>query len=188
MNLHAHFWLWCLGLRPPLSTTMPQELEALVQQARGKARIAEVGVYHAATSRRFRRVMDARGTLVAVDSYYASRAGIPVAYVIARVELAKVRRGRLVFLRTTGALAAETEVVRGLAPFDLVFIDGDHSWNGLHANWGGWSPLVRVGGTIAIHDTTSGDGLRFAEEVIAADSRFLRFQVKDVTTFFRRVV
>lgn len=186
MNFHSHFWLWCLGLRGPLSTTLPAERAALIHCAAGKERIAEIGVYHGATSRYFRRVMSSTGTLVAVDAYYRSLIGVPAAYLIARRELAKVRHGHLVFLRTTGAEAALTPVVRGLAPFDFVFIDGDHSRAGLEANWGAWSPLVAPGGVIAIHDTTEGEGLRFVREVIDPDPAFTCFDTADVTSFFRR--
>lgn len=184
MNFHTHFWLWCVGLRGPLTTSLPAERAALIRWAAGRARLAEVGVYHAATSRHLRRVMSSSGTLVAVDAYYRSRIGVPVAYLIARRELGKVRRGRLLFLRTTGAEAARSPAVRAIAPFDFVFIDGDHSRAGLEANWGGWSPLVGEGGVIAIHDTTEGEGLRFVREVIDPDPRFARVEIADVTTFF----
>ncbi len=186
MNLHAHFWLWCVGLRGPLSTTLPDERAALIRCAAGRERVAEIGVYHGATSRHFRRVMSATGTLVAVDAYYKSRIGMPAAYLIARRELGRVRRGRLVFLRATGAEAGRRDVVRRLAPFEFVFLDGDHSRAGLDANWSAWRPLVAPGGVIAIHDTTEGEGLRFVREVIDPDPAFARFDTVGVTSFFRR--
>lgn len=38
-------------------------------------------------------------------------------------------------------------------PFDFVFIDGDHTYDGVRADWLAWSPLVRPGGVVAFHDT-----------------------------------
>lgn len=44
--------------------------------------------------------------------------------------------------------------VQGLGqPIDMLFIDGDHSYDGVRADWLTWSPLVRPGGTVAFHDT-----------------------------------
>lgn len=39
---------------------------------------------------------------------------------------------------------------------DLLFIDGDHSFMGVKADWDRWSPLVKNTGYIILHDTGSG--------------------------------
>lgn len=36
---------------------------------------------------------------------------------------------------------------------DFVFIDGDHTYQGVKTDWLAWSPLVRPGGLVAFHDT-----------------------------------
>jgi len=36
---------------------------------------------------------------------------------------------------------------------DFLFIDGDHSYNGIKADYEDYSPLVRPGGLVACHDT-----------------------------------
>jgi cephalosporin hydroxylase len=36
---------------------------------------------------------------------------------------------------------------------DLLFLDGDHTYEGVHADFHTWSPLVRKGGVVAFHDT-----------------------------------
>jgi cephalosporin hydroxylase len=38
------------------------------------------------------------------------------------------------------------------APFDFLFIDGDHETEGVLADFDMYSPLVRVGGLVAFHD------------------------------------
>jgi predicted O-methyltransferase YrrM len=40
----------------------------------------------------------------------------------------------------------------GDQPIDLLFIDGDHSYGGVHADFAMYAPLVRPGGLIALHD------------------------------------
>lgn len=39
------------------------------------------------------------------------------------------------------------------APFDLVFIDGDHSYNGVRRDFETYMPFVARGGIVAFHDT-----------------------------------
>jgi Methyltransferase domain len=44
---------------------------------------------------------------------------------------------------------------------DVLFIDGDHSYEGVRADWEDYSPLVRPAGLVIIHD------IRFMDEVCA---------------------
>ena len=43
-------------------------------------------------------------------------------------------------------------------PLDLLFIDGDHSYEGVRRDYLLYSPLVREGGLVAFHDITPGGG------------------------------
>jgi predicted O-methyltransferase YrrM len=45
-------------------------------------------------------------------------------------------------------------------PLDLLFIDGDHSYAGVKADFAHYSPLVRPGGLIALHDIVPDYGTR----------------------------
>jgi predicted O-methyltransferase YrrM len=38
-------------------------------------------------------------------------------------------------------------------PVDLLFLDGDQSYEAVHAAYASWAPFVRSGGTIAVHNT-----------------------------------
>lgn len=42
--------------------------------------------------------------------------------------------------------------VKKYAPFDFLFIDGDHSYAGSKQDWEWYGPLVRKGGIVAFHD------------------------------------
>jgi len=55
------------------------------------------------------------------------------------------------------------------APIDLLFIDGDHSYEGVKMDWEMYSPLVRSGGLVAFHDTRIEPRIiRFLDELRAA--------------------
>lgn len=44
------------------------------------------------------------------------------------------------------------EQVYQFAPFDFVFIDGDHSYDGVRMDWLNYSKMVEYGGVVAFHD------------------------------------
>jgi predicted O-methyltransferase YrrM len=46
----------------------------------------------------------------------------------------------------------KTKELFGGKPVDLLFIDGDHTYEGVKKDWEMYSPLVRQGGMIAFHD------------------------------------
>ena len=50
----------------------------------------------------------------------------------------------------------ELEEVLGDRPIDLLFIDGDHTYNGVRADYTVYGSLVRRGGLIALHDVVPG--------------------------------
>ena len=69
---------------------------------------------------------------------------------------------------------ATVERLFGNQPLDVLFIDGDHSYDGVRSDFERYAPLVRPGGLIALHDIvegppgTSGDVPRFWREVRAS--------------------
>jgi len=65
------------------------------------------------------------------------------------------------------SLAAVTRAVGG--PIDFLYIDGDHDYAGVSADYAMYSPLVREGGLIAFHDIAPGP-----EEYVGGVPRFWR--------------
>jgi hypothetical protein len=66
-----------------------------------------------------------------------------------------------------------------LSPFDLLFIDGDKSYDGLRADYYNYEPLVSEGGVIAFHDVIPYAGnqstiiaYEFVEELKAKGKQF----------------
>jgi predicted O-methyltransferase YrrM len=52
-------------------------------------------------------------------------------------------------------LSYQPEVVHHaeqLGPYDFLFIDGDHTYDSVRKDWDNYSPMVREGGIIALHD------------------------------------
>lgn len=49
---------------------------------------------------------------------------------------------------------------RNLAPYDFIFVDGDHSRDGVSRDFDNYFQMVRVGGCIAFHDIAAPDDSR----------------------------
>ncbi|MCX8006172.1 MAG: class I SAM-dependent methyltransferase [Burkholderiaceae bacterium] len=43
---------------------------------------------------------------------------------------------------------------------DLLFVDGDHSFEGVSRDWENFSPLLKPGAWVAFHDVGWADGVR----------------------------
>jgi predicted O-methyltransferase YrrM len=99
------------------------------------------------------------------------------------------------WIRSTGAQAGRAFLTLKEPPVDFVFIDGDHTYEGLQEDWVAWSELVQAGGIIALHDSRStpdrnleqAGSARFTRDVILNDCRFETVETVDSLTVLRRV-
>lgn len=191
----VHFALWMLGLAEAETQTTVAERECLTRHAAGKRRLVEIGCWHGFTTRRLRAAMAADGVLLAVDPYPAGRLGFSAPRIIARSGVARVSNGRVDWVRCTGAEAARAYATGGGEPVDFVFIDADHSYEGLRGDWDGWSTLVSRGGVVALHDSRprvhppldDSGSVAFTRNVVLRDQRYRVVETVDTLTVLRRI-
>jgi predicted O-methyltransferase YrrM len=155
MRALPQFLLWLAGLRAAETQTTDRERAALAMRAAGRRRIVEIGVWHGVTTALLRRAMAPAGVLWAVDPFPRGRLGFSLQEPIARSEVRRIRNGTVRWVRTTGEDAARVYRRERELPADVIFIDGDHSYEGLVRDWTAWSPLVGRGGVICLHDSRS---------------------------------
>lgn len=194
MRVMTHFLLWCLGLAEAETQTTSAERDCLARHAAGKKRLVEIGVWHGVTTCRLRRAMAADGVLVAIDPYPVGRLKFSTHQVIAHREVGWINQGRVQWMRMSGGEAARAYVSAGGRPVDFVFIDGDHSYDGVRSDWEGWSPLIEAGGIAALHDSCSSTTRQiddagsavFTRNVILKDRRFLKIKTVDTLTVLQR--
>lgn len=72
-------------------------------------------------------------------------------------------------------------------PVGFLFVDADHSFEAVKADFVAWSRFVVVGGVVAFHDASFGGVRRFLEEVLSRDARFVFVERVFELAFFRRV-
>jgi glycosyltransferase involved in cell wall biosynthesis len=195
MPVVMHYLSWLVGLARAETQTSEAERACLARHAAGRRRLVEIGVWHGVTTTRLRAVMAADGILVAVDPYPRGRLGVSFPRLIARSEVARVVNGTVRWLRMTGSDAARAYAASSAEPVDFVFIDGDHTYEGLRGDWEGWSGLVAAGGVVALHDSRvtedrpihDAGSVVFTREVIARDPRFAVADCVETLTVLRRV-
>lgn len=183
-----------MGLAKPETQVTARERECLLEHARGRKLAAEIGVWHGVTTLLLRKAMDASGTLYAVDPFPAGRMGFSIQRLIASREIRKTNGAEVRFVRLTGVDSAKMFLADGILDFEFVFIDGDHSFEGLQGDWEHWSNLVRAGGCVALHDSRSSasrdietaGSVRFTKQVIFKDEAFEVVAEEETLTVVRR--
>jgi predicted O-methyltransferase YrrM len=189
-----HFLLWFAGVRAAETQTTDRERAALAARASGRARVVEIGVWHGVTTSVLRRVMAPGGVLWAVDPFPPGRLGFSLQRPIARSEVDRVRNAAVRWVRTTGEAAARLYREEMGPPVELVFIDGDHSYDGLSRDWHAWSPLVAPGGVVCLHDSRStpdrpiesAGSVIATSEVVLKDAAFELVEEVDSLTIVKR--
>lgn len=135
-----------------MSETVPHdrhELERLLEVVEGSSSVLEIGSRYGYTLRKMARVMKPGSRIVSVD--------LPRGPWGANSE--KYLQGNMEGLRCNGfdthlflGNSRDPEIVekvKALGPFDVVFIDGDHRYDGVKADWLNYGPL---GKTVIFHD------------------------------------
>ena len=193
MSVIGHFFRWSVGLAKAETQTTVNERACLQRHAQGRRRLAEIGVWHGVTTTLLRQAMATDGILFAVDPFLPGRLGFSIQKIIAHREVAKSSNGTVNWLRLPGNLAALDKTV-GVAPIDFLFIDGDHSYEGIQADWEAWSPLISHDGIVAFHDSRStpdrpienAGSVLYTQSVVLADSRFVLLDEVESITVVRR--
>lgn len=146
------FLRYLLGRRTARTTVTAAETALLVSLAQGRGCVVEVGVFEGATSARLAAAIAPTGRLFLVDPFeHGTRPerwlGFSFTQLIARRSVARWR-DQLRFVRAPSLEAAR----RHEEPAELVFIDADHSYAAVRADFLAWSEQLAPQGVLAFHD------------------------------------
>ncbi len=137
------------GLRPFFAQHTVAEHEALRNAAKGRKVIVEIGVAEGVSALALREAMDERGRLYLIDPFHLGRVpGVRALRRAAGAAVNSVRRGEVQWVEKFSFEAAK----EWNTPIDLLFIDGDHSYEAVARDWEDWHRFVVPGGVVLLHD------------------------------------
>jgi cephalosporin hydroxylase len=156
----------------------PSEMLGLIEylkQAKPKT-ICEIGTFRGGTTFLLSQALESVDTTIGVD--IAIRNGSLMRYLKRPNQRLHLVRGSSYDATTVARVEA---VLRGRL-LDLLFIDGDHAYSGVSADFFAYRPLVRDGGFIAFHDIVSDYATRFGRQTSSLTGGVPVFwrQIKDV--------
>jgi predicted O-methyltransferase YrrM len=126
----------------------PEELSRFLGylQAERPVRIVEIGVYRGGTAFLFCLLVPSVELYIGIDLFVRSRVAF---HYLCRDS------ARLHFIDSVSTdryARAKLEGILGGQPVDFLFIDGDHSYDGVKSDFEQFRPFVRDGGIVAFHD------------------------------------
>jgi predicted O-methyltransferase YrrM len=142
-------------LRPIIAQHTSAEHKALKGCARGRRCVVEIGVAEGASAVASTEVMSSDGTLYLIDPFHLSRVRwLNCQRRAARVAVSDCQTTNVVWIEQFSFDAVKT----WNKPIDFLFIDGDHSEQGVTRDWNEWSQFVIPGGIVAFHDSRMFEG------------------------------
>ncbi len=133
--------------------------------------VVEIGTFEGGTLLLWTRVAAEDAVLVAVDIRPLGVLGRYSAWAFLRRGFARARQKLVLVMPVDSHAPSTVERLRatlGGRQVDFLFIDGDHEYEGVKQDFAMYSPLVRPGGLIAVHDVVAPDApgvVRFWDEL-----------------------
>lgn len=196
MNLHSRITkrprlynlLHAFGVVSACSQTHPEERACLCRHASRTKTMVEIGTFMGLTAVELARALPADATLYCVDPYPGG--GEPLQQIALR-QIARAGVAPKVRMLRSDSAGAMADLP---AQVDFFFVDGDHSYEGLAADWNIVKQLLKPGGIAAFHDTARAPeamvhlkgSIRFYEEVIARDPEFTPLETVRSLNVIRR--
>ena len=169
--------LHALGLIKAFSQTNEIELACLARYASGREMALEIGTFMGVSARVISKKLAAGGRLYCVDPWQIHHGKENPCWTICKRELK--RHGLLSRVTFLHGFSYEVEELMP-GSFDFIFIDGDHSYEGLARDWEIVLRRLGPGGILCLHDTTIPEPepyrvfgtVTFFEEVIRPHDEF----------------
>jgi len=135
------------------SQTSTAERACLCRHVKSAKSAVEIGTFMGVTAAELAEALPDDAVLYCVDPYVDGQAvqAIAMRHLARRRVLGKVR-----MIQATAKGALE----RLPAQVDFLFVDGDHSYEGLQEDWEVVKKLLKSGGTVAFHDVNPQPGVR----------------------------
>jgi predicted O-methyltransferase YrrM len=143
--------LHALNLVRAHSQTNPEELACLANYAKGRKLALEIGTHMGVSGATIAKALDPDGKLFCVDPWEPVNGKENPCLSICKRELQR----QAVTSRVLLVQGLSHEVEESLpAAFDFIFVDGDHTYEGLKRDWEIVLRRLALNGIVCLHDTT----------------------------------
>jgi predicted O-methyltransferase YrrM len=175
----------------PDTQTTPSERDALAKYAAGARLAIEIGVFEGVNTVIISKALANGGKLFGIDPFFKGSLGICYHKIIAELHLKRNGVAESVGIIEKFSFDAVGDVP---ATVDFIFIDGDHSYEGIRKDWQLYAGLLKADGIMALHDTSVipsdgdwvQDSVRYYNDVIKHDDRFEWIETVDRMNILRR--
>jgi predicted O-methyltransferase YrrM len=184
-----HYLKFLLGIDKPETQTSLEEQNLIKKYASQAVNAVEIGMYEGYNSKIIASAV--KGTLYGIDPFFAD-GFFKTSYQEKITKKYLAENANVVFIKKLSWDAAD-EIPEGV---DFIFIDGDHSYEGIKKDWELFSAKICKGGIIALHDTTApafqlwkanmGSVLFFNEHIIH-DKRFIVKETVDSLNILQKI-
>lgn len=178
---------------PFITQTSKAEQSIISKYALGKKIAIEIGVFQAVNTILISESIGYRGVVYGIDPFFSGKLGISWNEKIAELNIR--RRKKQEIIKLIKAFSFNALPLIKLIP-DFIFIDGDHSWDGIRKDWELYSKLLEPGGVILLHDTSvpdsepwkaSYDSTRFFNEVIIKTPGFIHLECVESLNVLKKI-
>lgn len=192
-NALFHMLKCYAGLNQPDTQTTGAEQAAIRLYAEGRRLAAEIGVFEGVNTRIIATALATGGKLYAIDPFIRGSLGICYYERIARWHIGSTLLKSVIRMIPKFSADAAGDVPGDL---DFIFIDGDHSLEGITRDWELYAPKMAPGGYMLLHDTSPPvpgspvaeyGSCKYYESTIAHDQRFRHIARVDSLNILQRV-
>jgi predicted O-methyltransferase YrrM len=188
-----HFVRFIMGLENPKTQTTLAEQQAISKYAKDKYLAVEIGVFEGFNTLNIAKSLANSGQLYAIDPFIKGRMGICYGELISRNYIKRAELNNKVNFIKKYSFDASSDVPDYI---DFIFLDGDHSYEGIKSDWIVWTEKLKQDGIIALHDTfvnSNNENVRnlgsfkYFNESISIDNRFELLETIDSMNVLRKV-
>jgi beta-1,4-mannosyl-glycoprotein beta-1,4-N-acetylglucosaminyltransferase len=144
---HRAFCL--LGLRKPIIQLTTVEQEAISRWAMGRKHAVELGVAEGGSAYLIANALDEGGSLSAVDPFFPGVIRVVGLHELIARRLLRRASANVRFIKQLSWEAAMDFPARSV---DFLFVDADHSEEGVRRDWAAWSPRLTSDAVVVFHD------------------------------------